>query len=258
MFRMYMLVQRWFFALTIATLSQVCAAQANLNFSYFPLGYQYPGAANPVYSADLAKPAGATTQWISFWLYSGGYFANTNSHIAIGLRGTAFAPAPFFFRGRGIIVGKSYLSTLSGQTAEGNTKGGCLVGTGPWSSTSQPPGTIQVETWNNTDGGIIYSNSCSAAILQDFQWYQISVAANDGGWVAYDVYDINGHYLAHFDGYFPPSASIGTTNGQPNGPLETEGSQVFILHDGTGAYGQPNDFGRYWSLNIQYINHGWF
>jgi hypothetical protein len=59
MYRMSEVVQSWLLAVGIATLSQVCAAQASVNFSYYPLGFQYPGAVNPVYSANVAKPPGA-------------------------------------------------------------------------------------------------------------------------------------------------------------------------------------------------------
>lgn len=171
---------------------------------------------------STARPAGTTTQWMTFNIKSEGYFSRSG-HVVIGLRGVIDLSRGG--EGRGIILGN-----VSGRPD------GCSNPAN--SSGSLPPPRAQIESYWYA-GNSLWPESCSNFTLRENTWYRVTIHANDNRWVSYQLRDVYGNLLwdAVIQDNVNPSNLAGYTG-------------WFIGH--------VQDLGGPWTLRVSEFASGWF
>ncbi|MEZ4298330.1 MAG: hypothetical protein R3B70_25480 [Polyangiaceae bacterium] len=179
---------------------------------------------NHLFNVDTtAKPAGATTQWMTFWFYSDGYFTKqTAGHVATALL-ARIAGGP---SGHGMIVG----NTSEKYEMQPN---------GSWQFTGcANPHRSQFESYW-PDGNHTFPESCSS-----FQWaektrYGVTTHANVEGWMYYEVTDVNGNSL------------YSSVVHDSSNPVNIAANTGFWLAQAAGDGGG-------WRIQFDQVKVGWF
>jgi len=175
------------------------------------------------FNNSTARPAGTTTQWMTFRVKSEGYFPR-KGHMVVGLRGVIDLSRGG--EGLGIILGD-----VSGRPD------GCSNPAN--SSGSLPPPRAQIESyWYG--GNALWPGSCTSFTLQENTWYYVTVHANDNRWVSYQFRDAFGNLL--WD-------SVIQDNVNPSNLAGYKG--WFIGHS-------EQDTGGPWKLRVADFAAGWF
>jgi|GEM_PF-4936865 len=211
---------------------------------------------NVVFHTHVPKPAGATTQFLSFEFEStsftspgGGFFSNSpNSHIAIGLRGEIVTePSLQGGYGRGIILGHSH---------DRPDPDGCDML--PWiGGDGVRPGSAQVELFTPSSSlmpSIVYKSTCGPLMnnasggLRDNVRYRVTVHANDNGWIAYWI-EVGSSF--GFFRFRPDNNHVIQVPFAGGNSIDLDG--IFI---GSVRLNEPQ--GADWNIEIKNINYGWF
>jgi hypothetical protein len=170
-----------------------------------------------------AKPAGATTQWMTFWFYSDGYFAKqTSGHVATSLFGRYSGN----LSGRGMLIG----NTSEKYEQQPN---------GSWQLTGcANPNRSQFESYWQT-GNHTFPESCSSFQWADKTWYGVTMHVNVYGWMYYEVTDIYGSSLY---------SSVVHDSWNPENIAANTGFWLAqVLENGSN-----------WRIQFDLLNVGWF
>lgn len=137
---------------------------------------------------SMAKPAGATTAWMSFYWYSDGFFANPSTgapgagHFAFALRGdNDGVTSP---KGRGMLIGFNQ-DYCQPQPAPGTP---CKPQPTYASGCKIVP-SAQVESFWST-GNMVWNTSCYPNAMKERTWYAVTVHVNDNHWIAYTMREL--------------------------------------------------------------------
>ncbi|MEO6688631.1 MAG: hypothetical protein ABIS07_05830 [Dokdonella sp.] len=166
------------------------------------------------------RPAGATTQAMSFWFISNGYFSahpEDSDHLAIMLKGQWHDD---FLQGRGMII-------LGNSPANPNSL--------DVSST--------FESWDYTSptGGHVWDSWQYG--LQDNTWYQVTLHVNSVG-IGYDIRDTNGTIV---------NAQSGVDIYYPNLDVNMGGWFLIATNSTNALKVAPT-----WSIQFEDLNVWWF
>lgn len=204
--------------------------------SHYPWGWQtLPRHQNPAAGSGYlhlvggTRPAGVTTQWLSFKIKSSGLFSNANgAHIAVlGRHESAIAR---YNRGRGFTIGAT-----------------------PNCAASQGFASTQGEIWFDptTHGGSANRmiGDCMSNAMKDNITYQVVLHVGDDGY-AYTITNVE-----------PTSSSYNKVVVNKYVPVPNDGTIDYSLHLSTlGGYAMGVVFADTgtWSVTFSGIASGWF
>jgi hypothetical protein len=166
----------------------LCATQSNCTFS----------AATPLlWTSHTLRPAGANTQFLSFWVRSEEYIQNSNpGHFGVILNASPQPHTPqTATSGRGLIVGNVSFRTQKDGCPDGHS------GTAPKPHDGVNAPRSQFEVWwpsvnqKSPTANALHLNSCSNFTWQNNAWYQIELRVGQSRYMHYSVKDLYGNLL---------------------------------------------------------------
>lgn len=202
---------------------------------YTPFIFSGTSTMQPIIGTTV-RPAGVTTQWLSFDMQSNNYFTYTGNsgsgpHIAVGLRANATC-APSGNSANCSTNGTGVGVIFGNVSAAYNANTGQVIG-------CQDAPRAQIENYTGVVVPHLFTSTCSAK-LSDQRWYHVDIHAHDNGAVAYWITDKSTNVVT----------SAGVNAGTDHSPNVSASTGYFFA----GVEGLTQT----WAVNFANVASGWF